>query len=217
MPPAQTCLTLLSSWATERGAGSSPTGRRSHGPGILSRYWPTSLLPGTRVWRWLMTLSLPSSMAVQPAWCWRNPSTKVSEPQGPRAKRFDSSLKQFPWNVQLILMSFADSVSVISWNRFVDVFYLKEILKVGNMMNHKIISICVSGVTWQPYQYYADDCLEAFGMSPKRVSDLTPSNITRVICTEQYSGWVGAKVCTWTSLLVPIRKLMMRQTVCRTL
>lgn len=31
-------------------------------------------------------------------------------------------------------------------------------------------------------------------MSPKRVSDLAPSNITRVICTEQYSRWVGAKV-----------------------
>ncbi|KAM9858671.1 netrin-G2-like [Aulostomus maculatus] len=49
------------------------------------------------------------------------------------------------------------------------------------------------GVTWQPYQFYADDCLEAFGMSPKRVLDLAPSNLTRVICTEQYSGWVGAK------------------------
>lgn len=31
-------------------------------------------------------------------------------------------------------------------------------------------------------------------MSPKRVSDLAPSNLTRVICTEQYSRWVGAKV-----------------------
>uniref|UniRef100_A0A3Q3XG61 Uncharacterized protein n=1 Tax=Mola mola TaxID=94237 RepID=A0A3Q3XG61_MOLML len=49
------------------------------------------------------------------------------------------------------------------------------------------------GLTWQPYQFYADDCLEAFGMSPKRVSDLAPSNLTRVICTEQYSRWVGAK------------------------
>uniref|UniRef100_A0AAQ4QXC0 Netrin g2a n=1 Tax=Gasterosteus aculeatus aculeatus TaxID=481459 RepID=A0AAQ4QXC0_GASAC len=49
------------------------------------------------------------------------------------------------------------------------------------------------GVTWQPYQYYADDCLEVFGMSPKRVSDLAPSNLTRIICTEQYSRWVGAK------------------------
>lgn len=57
--------------------------------------------------------------------------------------------------------------------------------------------VCVPGVTWLPYQYYADDCLEAFGMSPKRVSDLAPSNITRVICTEQYSRWVGAKVGDW--------------------
>lgn len=31
-------------------------------------------------------------------------------------------------------------------------------------------------------------------MSPKQVSDLAPSNLTRVICTEQYSRWVGAKV-----------------------
>ena len=52
----------------------------------------------------------------------------------------------------------------------------------------------VSGATWQPYQYYADDCMEAFGMQAKRVRDLAPSNLTRVICTEQYSGWVGAKV-----------------------
>ncbi|XP_034055522.1 netrin-G2-like [Gymnodraco acuticeps] len=49
------------------------------------------------------------------------------------------------------------------------------------------------GVSWQPYQFYADDCLEAFGMPPKRVADLAPSNITRVICTEQYSKWVGVK------------------------
>ncbi|KAK0147485.1 Netrin-G2 [Merluccius polli] len=49
------------------------------------------------------------------------------------------------------------------------------------------------GATWQPYQYFADDCMEAFGMQAKRVQDLAPSNLTRVICTEQYSGWVGAK------------------------
>uniref|UniRef100_A0A8C6U5A9 Netrin g2a n=1 Tax=Neogobius melanostomus TaxID=47308 RepID=A0A8C6U5A9_9GOBI len=49
------------------------------------------------------------------------------------------------------------------------------------------------GRTWQPYQFYADDCLETFGMFPKKVSDLSPSNLTRVICTEQYSQWVGAK------------------------
>lgn len=63
-----------------------------------------------------------------------------------------------------------------------------------------MVSLCfyVAGVTWQPYQYYADDCLETFGMSPKRVSELAPSNLTRVICTEQYSRWVGAKVSIWS-------------------
>ncbi|XP_056319961.1 netrin-G2 [Danio aesculapii] len=49
------------------------------------------------------------------------------------------------------------------------------------------------GRTWQPYQYYADDCMEAFGMLAKRVQDLSATNVTRVICTEQYSRWVGSK------------------------
>lgn len=75
--PALTCLTLLSWWETGRGGGSSPTGRQLHGPGILSPCWPTSLCPGTRVWRWSMILSSPSSTADQPAWCWRNLWTKV--------------------------------------------------------------------------------------------------------------------------------------------
>ncbi|KAM6954403.1 netrin-G2 [Aplochiton taeniatus] len=49
------------------------------------------------------------------------------------------------------------------------------------------------GRNWQPYQYYADDCMDAFGMPAKRVRDLSATNLTRVICTEQYSRWVGAK------------------------
>ncbi|XP_069370471.1 sarcoplasmic reticulum histidine-rich calcium-binding protein isoform X6 [Paralichthys olivaceus] len=49
------------------------------------------------------------------------------------------------------------------------------------------------GRSWQPYQFFADDCLDAFNMPPKRVRDLSPANITRVICTEQYSRWVGSK------------------------
>lgn len=49
------------------------------------------------------------------------------------------------------------------------------------------------GRSWQPYQFYADDCMDAFNMPPKRVNDLTPANITRVLCTEQYSRWVGSK------------------------
>ncbi|XP_042167186.1 netrin-G2-like isoform X2 [Oncorhynchus tshawytscha] len=49
------------------------------------------------------------------------------------------------------------------------------------------------GRTWQPFQFYADDCLESFNMAPKRVPDLSPANITLVICTEQFSRWVGSK------------------------
>lgn len=49
------------------------------------------------------------------------------------------------------------------------------------------------GHTWQPYQFYADDCLDVFGMAPQQARDLTASNATRVICTELYSRWVGAK------------------------
>ncbi|KAA0714302.1 Netrin-G2 Laminet-2 [Triplophysa tibetana] len=49
------------------------------------------------------------------------------------------------------------------------------------------------GRTWQPFQYYADDCMDAFGMLAKRVQDLTATNVTRVMCTEQYSRWVGSK------------------------
>ncbi|XP_030620479.1 netrin-G2 [Chanos chanos] len=49
------------------------------------------------------------------------------------------------------------------------------------------------GRTWQPYQYYADDCFEAFSMEPKKVQDLSPAKATQVICTEEYSRWVGSK------------------------
>ncbi|XP_077595811.1 uncharacterized protein LOC144212067 isoform X3 [Stigmatopora nigra] len=49
------------------------------------------------------------------------------------------------------------------------------------------------GLTWQPYQFYAENCMETFGMQPKQVSDLAPSNVTRVICTESYSRWLGVK------------------------
>ncbi|XP_072518393.1 netrin-G2 isoform X2 [Salminus brasiliensis] len=49
------------------------------------------------------------------------------------------------------------------------------------------------GRTWQPYQFYADDCQEAFSIPARRVQDLTAANATRVICTEEYSRWVGSK------------------------
>ncbi|KAM6930847.1 netrin-G2 [Xenentodon cancila] len=82
----------------------------------------------------------------------------------------------------------------LSWNKSLevvdDIIITFEYGRPTMMVLEKSMD---KGTTWQPYQYYSDDCLEAFGMSPKQVSDLAPSNLTRVICTEQYSRWVGAK------------------------
>ncbi|CAB1429812.1 unnamed protein product [Pleuronectes platessa] len=82
----------------------------------------------------------------------------------------------------------------LSWNKSLevvdDITITFEYGRPTSMVLEKSLD---KGLTWQPYQFYADDCLEIFGMSPKRVSDLTWSNLTRVICTEQYSRWVGAK------------------------
>ncbi|XP_038134995.1 netrin-G2-like isoform X3 [Cyprinodon tularosa] len=82
----------------------------------------------------------------------------------------------------------------LSWNKSLevvdDIIITFEYGRPTSMVLEKSMD---KGVTWQPYQYYADDCLESFGMSPKQVSDLAPTNLTRVICTEKYSRWVGAK------------------------
>ncbi|KAM7390932.1 hypothetical protein PAMP_021660 [Pampus punctatissimus] len=82
----------------------------------------------------------------------------------------------------------------LSWNKSLevvdDIVITFEYGRPTSMILEKSLD---KGGTWQPYQFYADDCMEAFGMSPKQVSDLTPSNLTRVICTEQYSRWFGAK------------------------
>ncbi|XP_029915612.1 mucin-2-like [Myripristis murdjan] len=82
----------------------------------------------------------------------------------------------------------------LSWNKSLelvdDIIVTFEYGRPTTMVLEKSLD---KGVTWQPYQYYADDCMETFGMPAKRVRDLAPSNLTRVICTEQYSRWVGAK------------------------
>ncbi|XP_042154925.1 netrin-G1-like isoform X3 [Oncorhynchus tshawytscha] len=47
------------------------------------------------------------------------------------------------------------------------------------------------GKTWQPYQFYATDCLDAFTMDAKTVQDLTQHTLLDIICTEEYSrGYV---------------------------
>nr|XP_033815794.1 netrin-G2 isoform X1 [Geotrypetes seraphini] len=49
------------------------------------------------------------------------------------------------------------------------------------------------GRTWQPYQYYADDCMEVFSMPARKVKELSITNANRVLCTEEYSRWAGSK------------------------
>ncbi|XP_038672697.1 netrin-G1-like isoform X3 [Scyliorhinus canicula] len=47
------------------------------------------------------------------------------------------------------------------------------------------------GRTWQPYQFYAADCLNSFGMEARRAQDLSQASVLDIICTEQYSrGYV---------------------------
>ncbi|XP_043543454.1 netrin-G1-like [Chiloscyllium plagiosum] len=47
------------------------------------------------------------------------------------------------------------------------------------------------GHTWQPYQFYAVDCLNSFGMESRRAQDLTAASVLDIICTEEYSrGYV---------------------------
>ncbi|XP_067833930.1 netrin-G1-like [Heptranchias perlo] len=47
------------------------------------------------------------------------------------------------------------------------------------------------GRTWQPYQFYAADCLNSFGMERRTVRDLSPASVLDIICTEEYSrGYV---------------------------
>lgn len=52
------------------------------------------------------------------------------------------------------------------------------------------------GRTWQPYQFYAADCLDAFRMEPKSVKDLTHHTVLDIICTEEYSTGYAAHAKT---------------------
>ncbi|XP_068105012.1 netrin-G2 isoform X31 [Hyperolius riggenbachi] len=82
----------------------------------------------------------------------------------------------------------------LSWNKTIeltdDIVVTFEYGRPTAMMLEKSLDY---GRTWHPYQYYADDCIEAFGMTPKKVINLIASNVTRVLCTEDYSRWAGSK------------------------
>lgn len=82
----------------------------------------------------------------------------------------------------------------LSWNKSVeltdDVVVTFEYGRPTVMVLEKSLD---NGRTWQPYQFYAEDCMEAFGMSARRARDMSPSSAHRVLCTEEYSRWAGSK------------------------
>ncbi|XP_043840872.1 netrin-G2 isoform X2 [Dromiciops gliroides] len=82
----------------------------------------------------------------------------------------------------------------LSWNKSIeltdDIVVTFEYGRPTVMMLEKSLD---NGRTWHPYQYYAEDCMEAFNMPPRRVRDLSSTSANRVVCTEEYSRWAGSK------------------------
>ncbi|XP_039178890.1 netrin-G2 isoform X1 [Crotalus tigris] len=82
----------------------------------------------------------------------------------------------------------------LSWNKSIeltdDVVLTFEYGRPTKMILEKSVD---NGRTWHPYQYYADECNEAFGMPARKVRELSATSVNRVICTEEYSRWVGSK------------------------
>ncbi|XP_038580809.1 netrin-G1 isoform X9 [Micropterus salmoides] len=80
----------------------------------------------------------------------------------------------------------------LSWNKTIeltdDIILTFESGRPEQMVLEKSLDY---GRTWQPYQFYATDCLDAFTMEPKTVQDLTQHTLLDIICTEDYSrGYV---------------------------
>lgn len=80
----------------------------------------------------------------------------------------------------------------LSWNKTIeltdDIVLTFESGRPEQMVLEKSLDY---GRTWQPYQFYATDCLDAFTMEPKTVRDLTQHTLLDIICTEEYSrGYV---------------------------
>ncbi|XP_072535354.1 netrin-G1 isoform X1 [Salminus brasiliensis] len=80
----------------------------------------------------------------------------------------------------------------LSWNKTIeltdDIVITFESGRPEQMVLEKSLDY---GRTWQPYQFYATDCLDAFTMEPKTVHDLSQFTLLDIICTEEYSrGYV---------------------------
>ncbi|XP_069825130.1 netrin-G1 isoform X5 [Dendropsophus ebraccatus] len=85
----------------------------------------------------------------------------------------------------------------LSWNKTIELTQNIAITFESGRPEKMILEKSLDyGVTWQPYQFYAADCLDAFRMEPKSVKDLTSSTVLDIICTEEYSTGYAAHAKT---------------------
>ncbi|XP_038601927.1 netrin-G1 isoform X2 [Tachyglossus aculeatus] len=76
----------------------------------------------------------------------------------------------------------------LSWNKTIELTDNIVITFESGRPDQMILEKSLDyGQTWQPYQYYATDCLDAFHMDPKSVKDLSQQTALEIICTEEYS------------------------------
>uniref|UniRef100_UPI00358E62DF netrin-G1-like n=1 Tax=Myxine glutinosa TaxID=7769 RepID=UPI00358E62DF len=76
----------------------------------------------------------------------------------------------------------------LSWNKTVEL--TEDIIIAFPFGWPKVLVLEKSldyGQTWQPLQYYADNCLEEFEMEPRSSHQLTQSTSMRIFCTEDYA------------------------------
>uniref|UniRef100_A0A8C9V4B3 Netrin-G1 n=1 Tax=Scleropages formosus TaxID=113540 RepID=A0A8C9V4B3_SCLFO len=107
-----------------------------------------------------------------------------SEGRNPTTFWQSTSWKKYPKPLQVNI--------TLSWNKTIeltdDIVITFESGRPEQMVLEKSLDY---GRTWQPYQFYATDCLDAFTMEPKRVNELTQHTLLNIICTEDYSrGYV---------------------------
>uniref|UniRef100_A0A452HSB5 Uncharacterized protein n=1 Tax=Gopherus agassizii TaxID=38772 RepID=A0A452HSB5_9SAUR len=76
----------------------------------------------------------------------------------------------------------------LSWNKTIELTDNIVITFESGRPDQMILEKSLDyGRSWQPYQYYATDCLDAFHMDPKSVKDLSQHTVLEIICTEEYS------------------------------
>ncbi|XP_075473146.1 netrin-G1 isoform X8 [Ascaphus truei] len=85
----------------------------------------------------------------------------------------------------------------LSWNKTIELTDNIGIIFESGRPEKMILEKSLDyGRTWQPYQFYAADCLDAFRMEPKSVKDLSHHTVLDIICTEEYSTGYAAHAKT---------------------